>query len=75
MSPSDRNSYLDVASGADKELRAEVESPLASHEAAGSQCSPLPRPRFWTLRLPAMRPNAPKKENGSGAEPPNTTVS
>ena len=35
--PERRNSYLDVACGADGELREEVESLIASHEEAGSQ--------------------------------------
>jgi serine/threonine protein kinase len=34
---SERRAYLDLACGADRELRAEVESLIASHEEAGSQ--------------------------------------
>jgi serine/threonine protein kinase len=37
MAPSQRAAYLDLACGADGELRAEVESLIASHEEAGSQ--------------------------------------
>jgi serine/threonine protein kinase len=35
--PERRKSYLDMACGPDRELRAEVESLISSHEAAGSQ--------------------------------------
>jgi eukaryotic-like serine/threonine-protein kinase len=37
LAPDRRPSYLDLACGADAELRAEVESLIASHEEAGSQ--------------------------------------
>jgi serine/threonine protein kinase/tetratricopeptide (TPR) repeat protein len=37
LAPDKRQSYLDAACGSDAELRSEVESLLASHEAAGSQ--------------------------------------
>ena len=37
LASGERQAYLDFACGADKELRAEVESLIASHEAAGSQ--------------------------------------
>jgi serine/threonine protein kinase len=37
LAPSQRAAYLDLACGADGELRAEVESLIASHEEAGSQ--------------------------------------
>jgi eukaryotic-like serine/threonine-protein kinase len=37
LSPGRRQTYLDLACGTDHELRGEVESLIASHEAAGSQ--------------------------------------
>src|SRR5712692_6839194 len=37
LAPERRPAYLDSACGADAELRAEVESLIASHEEAGSQ--------------------------------------
>jgi len=37
LSPDERPQYLDSACGSDRQLRADVESLIASHEAAGSE--------------------------------------
>jgi predicted ATPase/predicted Ser/Thr protein kinase len=58
--PDRRAAYLDVACGADRDLRAEVESLIASHEAAGSQFLRADAPEL--LELTAL-------ENGPTASP------
>lgn len=54
-----RNSYLDVACGADTELRAEVESLIASHEAAGSQFLAAAAPEILDLESSSNARTAP----------------
>jgi serine/threonine protein kinase len=44
--PDRRKSYLDIACGSDRDLRAEVESLISSHEAAGSQFLAAPAPEL-----------------------------
>jgi eukaryotic-like serine/threonine-protein kinase len=51
-----RQAYLDLACGTDRELRTEVESLIASNEAAGSQFLAVPAPEL----LLSSSPSAPK---------------
>jgi hypothetical protein len=55
LAPERRPAYLDSACGADAELRAEVESLIASHEEAGSQFLGAPRRKFWISRQASPR--------------------
>jgi predicted ATPase/predicted Ser/Thr protein kinase len=57
--PDRRAAYLDVACGADRELRTEVESLIASHEAAGSQFLAAAAPEVLEL---ASSTNLPKTQ-------------
>src|SRR5215469_6671448 len=60
--PERRKSYLDVACDTDRELRAEVESLIASHQEAGSQFLAEPAPQVLDLdasRATAKSPTLP----------------
>lgn len=54
-----RQAYLDLACGTDRELRAEVESLIASHEAAGSQFLAAAAPEILDLASSSNAPKAP----------------
>src|SRR5690349_5456262 len=57
--PSDqRQSYLNAACGTDRDMRAEVESLIASHEEAGSQFLAADAPEVL-LGAPSTSPNEP----------------
>ena len=51
LAPDRRQSYLDLACGQDDELRAEIESLIASHEEAGSQFLAADAPAFFDIPL------------------------
>jgi serine/threonine protein kinase/Tol biopolymer transport system component len=55
LAPEQRQSYLDVACGTDVELRAEVESLIESHRAAGSQFLAVAAPEVLDI-TPSSRP-------------------
>jgi serine/threonine protein kinase/Tol biopolymer transport system component len=55
LAPEQRQSYLDIACGTDVELRAEVESLIDSHEAAGSQFLAVAAPEILDV-TPSSRP-------------------
>ncbi|HXX24133.1 MAG TPA: protein kinase, partial [Terriglobia bacterium] len=55
LAPGQRQSYLDVACGTDVELRAEVESLIESHKAAGSQFLAVAAPEVLDI-TPSSRP-------------------
>jgi serine/threonine protein kinase/Tol biopolymer transport system component len=57
LAPERRPSYLDLACGADAELRAEVESLIASHEEAGSQFLAAAAPDVLDFTFSASRPH------------------
>jgi eukaryotic-like serine/threonine-protein kinase len=54
-----RHAYLDLACGTDRELRVEVESLIASHEAAGSQFLAAAAPEILDLASSSNAPKAP----------------
>jgi serine/threonine protein kinase/Tol biopolymer transport system component len=58
LAPDRRQSYLDLACGQDAELRAEIESLIASHEEAGSQFLAAAAPEILDLNSSANPPQA-----------------
>ena len=52
LAPTQRSGYLDSACGSDRELRAEVESLVASHEQAGSRFLESAPPELSQLTVP-----------------------
>jgi hypothetical protein len=58
LAPRRRQVYLDSACGADAELRAEVESLIASHEEAGSQFLGGAAPEVLQLATPSATTDA-----------------
>lgn len=54
-----RQAYLDLACGTDRELRDEVESLIASHEAAGSQFLVAAAPEILAFTSSCKAPAAP----------------
>jgi serine/threonine protein kinase/Tol biopolymer transport system component len=58
LTPDRRRSYLDLACAQDAELRAEVESLIASHEQAGSQFLAAAAPEILDLNSSASPPQA-----------------
>src|SRR5215472_10370471 len=59
LAPDQRHAYVDLACGTDRELRAEVESLIASHEAAGSQFLAAAAPEILDLASSSHAPKAP----------------
>ena len=59
VSAEERSKFLDVACGNAQELRAEVESLIASHEQAGSQFLTAALPEVFELTSPAIPSHAP----------------
>ena len=59
--PEERSKFLDAACGHDAELRAEVESLIASHERAGSQFLATPAPEI--LKLTSSKAPSPPQLN------------
>jgi eukaryotic-like serine/threonine-protein kinase len=57
-----RQTYLDLACGTDRELRAEVESLIASHDEAGSQFLAAAAPELLDLTSSRDAPKAPLKQ-------------
>jgi len=57
-----RQVYLDQACGSDSDLRADVESLIASHEAAGSQFLDAAAPDLLHLTPSGNRPSAPPNQ-------------
>jgi non-specific serine/threonine protein kinase/serine/threonine-protein kinase len=58
LPPDERQAYLDAACGPDGELRSEVESLIASHEAAGSQFLAATAPEVLELTSPISSPQS-----------------
>ena len=58
IAPEQRPAYLDLVCGADSELRAEVESLIASHEEAGSQFLGAAAPEVLQLATPSAAADA-----------------
>src|SRR5260370_42024797 len=56
LTPDRRQSYLDLACAQDAELRTEVESLIASHEAAGSQFLAADAPEILDLTSSTKTP-------------------
>ena len=65
LAPEDRQAYLDSACGADRELRSEVESLIASHEEADSQFLAEPASDLLPF-APSDRPRGPALETVLG---------
>jgi eukaryotic-like serine/threonine-protein kinase len=62
LAPERRPAYLDLACAADAELRGEVESLIASHEAAGSQFLAAAAPEILELTSSKIAPRVPPNQ-------------
>jgi serine/threonine protein kinase/Tfp pilus assembly protein PilF len=62
LAPGERQEYLDLACGADRDLRAEVDSLIASHEEAGSDFLARAAPEILNLTVPSHPPKAPQHQ-------------